>query len=345
MELKLAFIGFGVVGQGLAEILAGKKKEIAESTGAAFRAVAISDNVKGSLYDPKGLDLAKALAAVASKGTLESCDAPHKGWDALRTIRESNADVVLEVTFTNIQTGEPAMSHFKAALESGKHLATTNKGPTALALWELQDLARKKHVQFRYEGAVMAGTPVLNLAERFLAGNRFARIRGILNGTTNFILTNMETGKTYAQALKEAQDLGYAEAVPDADVEGWDALAKVVILANAVMGARLKVKDVERTGITKITPEDIRKAAAEGKRWKLIGEVRRDGDRIFAKVSPEKVDLLDPLASVGGATNAVTFSTDLIRDVTIVGPGAGRVETGFALLSDLLEIHRNLAKS
>ncbi len=342
MELKIAFIGFGVVGQGLAEILIRKNQELAGEHWADFRTVAISDNVKGSIYDPKGLDLKKALELVKSSGTLDGYDAPEKGWDALKTIRESNADVILEATFTNIETGEPAMSHFRAALESGKHLATTNKGPTALALKELKAIAGAHKVQFRHEGTVIAGTPVLNLAERFLAGNHIERIRGIFNGTTNFILTKMETGMTYADALKEAQDLGYAEAVPDADVEGWDALAKVVILANAVMGADLKVPDVERTGITRITPEDVEQAAAEGKRWKLIGEVRREGAGVLGKVSPEKVNLTDPLASVGGATNAITFSTDLVQDVTVVGPGAGRIETGFALFADLIEIHRNL---
>jgi homoserine dehydrogenase len=341
MQLKLALIGFGVVGQGLAEILT-RKADLPDGHGADFRVVAISDNVKGSVYNPKGLDLEKALEKVKATGKLDGYEAPEKGWDALKTIRKSNADVIVEATFTDIKTGEPAMSHFKAALEAGKHLATTNKGPTTLALKELMKLAEDHKVQFRYEGTVMAGTPTLNLAGRFLAGNRFERIRGIFNGTTNFILTKMETGMTYAAALKEAQELGYAEAVPDADVEGWDALAKVVILANAVMGADLKVADVARTGITRITPEDIQKAAREGKRWKLIGEVRRDGGKVVGKVSPEKVALTDPLASVGGATNAITFSTDLIQDVTIVGPGAGRIETGFALFSDLIEIHRNL---
>jgi len=342
MELKLALVGFGVVGQGLSEILVKKGKELAQSHGAIFRVVAVSDNVKGSVYDPKGLDLEKLLDRVKASGKIDGYGAPEKGWDAVKTIRESNADVVCEATFTDIKTGEPAMTHFKAAFESGKHLATTNKGPTALALRELTDLAESKGVQFRYEGTVMAGTPVLNLAQRFLAGNRFDRIRGIFNGTTNFILTQMETGMTYADALKKAQELGYAEAVPDADVEGWDALAKVVILANSVMGADLRVKDVARTGITQITPENIREAAAEQKRWKLIGEVRRDGTRVAGKVSPEKVDLTDPLASVGGATNAITFTTDLIQQVTVVGPGAGRTETGFALLADLLDIHRTL---
>jgi homoserine dehydrogenase len=167
-----------------------------------------------------------------------------------------------------------------------------------------------------------------------------SEIRGILNGTTNFILTNMEQGKSYEAALKEAQELGYAEAKPDADVEGWDALAKVVILAKSVMGADVGINDVDRTGITGITLDDIEQAKKEGKRWKLIGKVIRDGNTVRASVKPEKVKLTDPLASVGGATNALTFVTDLMGEVTIVGAGAGKTETGFSLLVDLLNIHR-----
>jgi homoserine dehydrogenase len=150
----------------------------------------------------------------------------------------------------------------------------------------------------------------------------------------------MEKGKSYADALKEAQDLGFAEAVPDADVEGFDAMAKVIILAKAVMGADIKVSDVDRSGITKITLQDIEAAKAQGKRWKLIGRVAREGGTVRASVRPEKLDVADPLAGVGGATNALTFTTDLIRNVTIIGPGAGKIETGYSILVDLLAIHR-----
>jgi homoserine dehydrogenase len=244
------------------------------------------------------------------------------------------------VSYTNIETGEPAYSHFKAALEAGKHLVTTNKGPTALFFKELSELAASKGADFRFEGTVLAGTPALNLAELCLAGNDIREIRGIMNGTTNFILTNMELGKSYEDALKEAQELGYAEAVPDADVEGWDALAKVVILSKSVMGADVGVSDVDRTGITGISVGDVEKAKKEGKRWKLIGKVTRDGDGIKASVAPTMVDITDPLASVGGATNALTFVTDLMGEVTIVGAGAGKIETGFSILVDLLEINR-----
>ena len=336
---KLAFIGFGVVGQGLAEILHEKKNELRKKYGFEYLLVAVSDFKKGSALLAGGLDIAKLLE-LAKNNKISEYPGAKTGLDALDTIRESGADIVVEVSYTDIETGEPAYSHFKAALEAGKHLVTTNKGPTALNFRELAGIAKKKGVQFRYEGTVLAGTPSLNLSDLCLAGNTIKEIRGIMNGTTNFILTNMETGKSYADALKEAQELGYAEAKPDADVEGWDAVAKVVILSKSVMGVDIGVKDVDRTGITGISLEDVEAAKKEGKRWKLIGRVTREGAGVRASVRPEKVALTDPLAAVGGATNALTFETDLLGDVTIVGPGAGRKETGFSLLIDLLTIHR-----
>jgi homoserine dehydrogenase len=336
---RLAIVGFGVVGQGLAEILLKHKTRFKEEHGFEYSVVAVSDFVKGAAYDPKGLDIAKLLALAKEHG-ISKYPGAITGWNAVDTIAKSNADIVIEATYTDIKTAEPAYTHFKAALKSGKHLVTTNKGPTALFFREVAALAKSAKVQFRYEGTVMSGTPALNLAELCLAGNEIREIRGIVNGTTNFILTNMEKGKSYADALKEAQDLGFAEAVPDADVEGFDAMAKVIILAKAVMGADIKVADVDRTGITKITLDDVNSAKAEGKRWKLIGRVAREGAAVRASVRPEKLDVADPLAGVGGATNALTFSTDLIRDVTIIGPGAGKIETGYSILVDLLAIHR-----
>lgn len=336
---KLAFIGFGVVGQGLAEILLDKGEELEERYGFECSVVAVSDFKKGSAYRPEGLDIAKLLE-LASRDAIGEYPGAETGWDALKTIEKSNADTIVEVSYTDIKTGEPAYAHFKAALGAGKHLVTTNKGPTALFFAELKELAASKGVHFRFEGTVLAGTPALDLAEFCLAGNGIGEIRGIMNGTTNFILTNMERGKSYEAALKEAQELGYAEAVPDADVEGWDALAKVMILAKSVMGADIGVHNVDRTGITGITLDDVEKAKESGKRWKLIGRVVREGGGVRASVRPEMIDMTDPLAAVGGATNALTFATDLLGEVTIVGPGAGKAETGFSLLSDLLQIHR-----
>jgi homoserine dehydrogenase len=220
-------------------------------------------------------------------------------------------------------------------------VVTSNKGPVALNYRELAELARKNSVEYMIEGTVMSGTPVINLVRNTLAGNDISSIRGILNGTTNFILTHMEAGRSYEEVLAEAQKLGYAEADPTADVEGFDALAKATILANVVMGENLRPDEIPCKGITAITRDDIEKAKAQGKRWKLIGEIKRNRGKVAASVTPMMVDFEDPLAGVMGAVNAVTFATDLVGDVTITGAGAGRTETGFSILIDILEIHRN----
>jgi homoserine dehydrogenase len=337
MTQRIALIGFGTVGQGLAEILLNKEKELKERYGYEYAVVGISDIAWGTVYNPDGLDLPTLLADAKAKKRFSK---DVKEWDSLALIKESNAAVVCELAFTDLEAGEPAISHCKAAFDTGKHVVTSNKGPAALAYRELKEMANKKNVQFLIEGTVMSGTPVINLMEGPLAGCTITAARGILNGTTNYILTRMEEGMSYEEALTKAQELGYAEADPTGDVEGYDARGKVTILANVVMGTSLNINDVSCQGITKITPENIARAKAENCRWKLIGSVKKEGDKIIASVAPEKLPLSHPLAGVMGATNAMTFTTDLLGDVSIVGPGAGRTETGFSILTDLLKIHR-----
>ncbi len=344
MQFKIAFIGFGTVGQGLTEILLEKKDMLGEKYDFHFKIVAISDIMKGAVYDEDGLDMEKILELVKEGKKLDEYPTGVKEMDSMATIQETNADTVIEVTYTDIKTGEPALTHIKAALNAGKNVISTNKGPVVKQVMELLDLAASNNVHYGFEGVVLAGTPVLNLAKFTLAGNKITGFKGILNGTTNYILTRMEEGMLYDDALKKAQELGYAEADPTGDVEGLDALGKVVILSNVVLGKNLSVNDVQRKGITGITGEDVKKAKAEGKRWKLIGsaEIQSDGS-VKAKVSPEKLPLSDPLAGVCEAINALTYYTDELGPVTIVGPGAGRRETGFSLLIDLLEINRKLS--
>jgi homoserine dehydrogenase len=336
--MRALLIGFGTVGQGLAELLLEKSADLIESHGADIKVTGIADMLKGSAYDPAGLDLTTALAMAEEGRSLSDWPDVGSDWDAPAMIANADADVVVEATYTDIETGQPATDHIRAALERGLHVTTTNKGPTALYCRELTELAARNDVRFLFEGTVMAGTPLLNLIRETLAGSTVTDMRGILNGTTNYILTQMEGGMDYDSALAQAQELGYAEAVPDADVLGWDALAKVTILANVVFGADLKPSDSPCQGITEITPDEIATAAADGKRHKLIGRVWRDGDAVRASVAPQLVNLDHPLAGVGGATNAMTITTDTLGDVTVVGPGAGRRETGFSLLNDLIAI-------
>ncbi|WP_455140816.1 homoserine dehydrogenase [Candidatus Hodarchaeum mangrovi] len=342
---RICFIGWGVVGQGLTEILLEQKSELKNRYGFQFKVVAIADKVKGSVYDENGLDLAKLLKIVKETGKINDYPEGIKGWDSIKTITESNANLVVEASWTDINTGEPAISHVKAAIKCYKHVVMTNKGPIALAAKDLLKMAEKNGVQLKFEGTVLSGTPAISLGLNNLAGSKITKIMGIVNGTTNYILSEMEKGLEYETALKQAQQLGYAEADPTADVEGYDALGKVVILSNVILGANITKDQVPCKGITKITSKDIEEAKKEGKRWKLIAGVElKDDGSVEAFVKPQKIPLDHPLASVGGPINALTYTTKYLGDITIVGPGAGREATGYALLTDILDIHRSLTK-
>ncbi len=338
MKHKIAILGFGTVGKGITEILLNKKEYLKNKYDFEYDIVAVADFVFGNVYNPDGLDIHLMLQEAKEKKKFSK---DLTDWDNLELIRNCNADILCELTFTDLNTGGPAVDHVKAALESGKHVVTSNKGPAALFYPEMKKIADKNGVKFMIEGTVCAGTPVINLADGPLAGCKISKIRGILNGTTNYMLSEMEKGMDYDEVLKIAQELGYAEADPTGDVEGYDARGKVTILANIVMGASLKINDVSCKGITQITSEDIEKAKKENKRWKLIGSVEKKDGKVSGSVAPEMVDMSHPLAGVMGATNALTFTTDLLGDVTIVGPGAGKIETGFSILTDILDIHRN----
>lgn len=340
--IRLALIGFGNVGKGFTQILIDKGDWYAEKFQVRFRIVAINDLLHGSAYNPDGLDLAAVLRFVAKGGNLSDLPGWGNHWDALDTIARCNADAVVEISYTNLKTGQPAISHLVAALEHGKHAVTSNKGPVALKYRELSTLAQSRNLQIGVEGTVMSGTPALHLGQDLLAGAGLRRVQGIFNGTTNYILTQMEAGASYEEALAQAQRQGFAEADPTGDVEGYDAAGKVAILSALLMDTPLDLEQVERTGITGITSGDVLQAKAAGQRWKLIGSLEKRPEGVVASVKPVCLPLSNPLAEVNGATNAITYTTDLLGDVTLIGPGAGRLETGYALICDLLWISGNI---
>ncbi|MBT8477314.1 MAG: homoserine dehydrogenase, partial [Gemmatimonadetes bacterium] len=212
MEYRLAIIGFGNVGQGFAEILSDHGPRLLEQFGVQFRIVGVSDNLKGSIHDPAGFDPADLLDAVRLSGNLGGVDAPERGWDGVEMARQSSADVVVELSYTDLETGEPATSHIKAALEAGKHVVTTNKGPVALHYAELAAMARERGLEIGVEGTVMSGTPTVLNGMNLLRAAGIKRVQGILNGTWNYILSRMEDGSSYDDALQEALDNGYGEA-------------------------------------------------------------------------------------------------------------------------------------
>lgn len=335
--MRILLNGLGNVGQGLVALLRDRQAALRAQYGFEPRLVGVVTRTRGALYHPDGLDTAQLLSA-AERGAL----AAYPAVEGLRRdlsaadILALGVDALVEASPTDLHTGQPALDLCLLALRHGAHVVTANKGPVAVAYPQLMQTARDHGRRVLYEGTVMAGTPSLRLAQEALAGCVITRARGIVNGTTNYILTRMEAGMDYASALAEAQALGYAEADPTADVDGWDAAGKVLILSAALFGRPLALADMAVSGIRHLTRDDIARAAVEGERWKLIAEVTPAGGRVEAVRLP----LGDPLAGVAGATNAITYETDLLGAVTLIGAGAGRRETGFALLADLLALHR-----
>ena len=344
-HVRLSIIGFGVVGQGLAELLVAKKDMLRQDFDVDVSLVSVANSRHGFIYREEGLDIPTLLELTSAHRPLSE----HPGircWESpLAGLRAIGGDVLAEATGTNLRDAEPGLSHIRAALSQGMHVTTANKGPAALAANELFALAQQHNVQLRMESTVMAGTPVISTVREGLAGARVYAARGILNGTTNYILTAMAQGRDYAEVLAEAQAQGYAEADPTADVEGYDVVAKTMILAALVFGRTLKPEQVQRQGITTITKEQVQQALAAEKRIKLVASLRmgREGNdstagSIIARVEPVALPLHDPLARIDGVMNAITFQTDTLAEVTISGPGAGRLQTGQGLLADLLAI-------
>tara|TARA_B100000929_G_scaffold167457_1_gene132618 strand:+ start:2213 stop:3235 length:1023 start_codon:yes stop_codon:yes gene_type:complete len=337
--MRLILVGFGTVGRGVAENLLASEPELLVA-GAEPRVVAVVDPVVGSVRHEGGLDLETLLKLADAGESLASYPRAEPVADLKEVLDAAGGDVLVELTPTDLHTGEPGLGHVRAALKAGLHVVTTNKGPIALAYDDLRNRAHKAGVQLRFEGTVLSGTPVLNLCEAGLTGAGIREIRGVVNGTCNFILTEMEGGTGYAKALSKAQHLGYAEADPSGDVEGWDAAAKVLILANSVLNANLKLGDVKRTGISGLTVDDIQTACAAGKTWRLIARISQGENGWKAKVGPEKVNRADPEGSLTGPENLLIFDTEALGEVTITGPGAGRRATGHAVIADLLAVHR-----
>ncbi|WP_100372779.1 homoserine dehydrogenase [Bacillus sp. FJAT-45037] len=341
MTHQIALIGFGGVGQGVVRLLKEKYEYVSTQYKCHFKVVSICDLYKGSLHCDDGLDLDSIIASIDRDRTLDHYQDHSgliRGLTAKETIERTNAKTIIEMTYTNVETGQPAIDHCKTAFTNKRNVILTNKGPVAIAKQELEREARKHGVRFFYEGAVMSGTPAIRMPKMTLCGNEFLKVQGILNGTTNYMLTQMEQGLDYDEALGKAQQLGYAEADPTNDVKGFDVLYKVLILSQELFGVVLRKEQVSCVGIEKITPDLIEEATREGKRWKLLGSIEKTDDGVQAFVKPVKVPLSDPLASVNGATNAITYDCDISGAITLIGAGAGIKETAFAVLIDLIHL-------
>jgi len=322
----MAIFGFGTVGKGVAEVLL-KKERLLKNLIGDFKVVAIADS-KSSLYGD--FDLREAIEYKIKHGRLPRDERARDLFDI------ESFDLLIEATPTNVFDGEPGLGYIREALKRGINVVTSNKGPLVVAFKELNDLAEKKGVHLGYEATVGGAMPVIKLVKKDLAGNQIIKILGILNGTCNYILSRMESEKIgYDQIILEAQQLGIAEADPSYDVEGIDAAAKLVIIANSLLGLDAKFEDVRITGIKNITPEAFDVALKKGYTIRLIAEADEDGK---LEVAPRLVKLTNPLA-VYGTLNALLIKADLAKELFVIGRGAGKYETASAIISDIIDIY------
>jgi homoserine dehydrogenase len=335
----LALLGFGNVGRALARLLLRKEAELKDRYGITFTVTGIATGRHGAAIDPAGLDLDKALGLVESGQSL-SLIARLPVSDSLDFVRKIPADVLFENSPVNHQTGQPAIDHLHLALELGMHAITANKGPVVHAYRELTELAEKMGRKFYFESTVMDGAPIFSLFRSTLPAAQVLGLRGILNSTTNLILTRMENGESFDEAVKYTQSIGLAETDPSADVDGWDAAIKVAALVTVLMDIPLTPQQVDRTGIRGITAERIKAAKADRKRWKLVCTAERDGVNVKACVAPELVSPASPLYNIAGSSSIIEFKTDVLGNLSITETDPTPANTAYGLLADFINAVR-----
>ena len=332
---KLALLGFGNVGKALARLLLDKQAGLRELYGITFSVTGIATGRHGAAIDPGGIDLERALLHGLDGLGREAPPA-----DAFDFIRRSRADVLFENSPVNYESGQPAVDHLRAALELGMHAITANKGPVVHAYRELTELARAQGRRFYFESAVMDGMPVFSLFRETLPAARLKSFRGVFNSTTNLILTRMEGGESFDEAVRYAQSIGIAETDPSGDIDGWDAAVKVAALVTVLMGVPMKPQQVQRQGIRGITPADIERARQEGKRWKLVCSALKSGGDVVAQVEPTVVTVDSPLYGVSGTTSIAQFETDVLGRLSVIEEDPGPHTTAYGLLADFLNAVR-----
>lgn len=329
-------LGFGVVGQSFVKLLLSHSTDLYNDYGIKPKVVACADN-GGVVTCDQGLDLDRLLNVKKKKKSIIHYGAKGNRSEILDVIENIDAEVVIELTPTNIVDGEPGKNHIISAMKSGKNVITVNKGPLALEFPSLMELAEYNRIAFKFSGTVGGGTPILEFAKRCLKGDRIISFEGILNGTTNYILSKMYEGLNFSEALQDASEKGYAEKDPTLDVDGFDAAAKLVIASNFVMNMKSTMKDVSREGIRDVKPSQVLTERKNGNAMKLIASC--DGKNLVVK--PKPVSMKDPIC-VDGILNAITFTCQHSGQQTIIGKGAGGMETASAILRDLIDIRSTI---
>lgn len=339
--LRLAVRGFGHVGQAFARILAERGAELKSRYGLRLLVTVAGDST-GAVWSESALAPGALLAAKAAGGLAK---APDADWHAAPTFAEAMAaapcDVLVDLSPTDIATGGEALRDTRAALQAGLHLVTANKGPLVAAWRELHQVARERGAHLKYGGATAAALPTAGLAHYELAGSRVSRIEGVLNGTSNFILTAMAEGREYAEALAEAQRRGIAERDPRLDVEGYDTAVKLLLLCNSILGTEFSLADIPRQGITSVTASEAAAARRRGGGLKLLARAWRDeGGAVQRSVAVTELDPGHLLSRVDGTEKGIVFHTDLMGRLAVIGGGSGPTPAAASVLRDLINLGR-----
>ena len=334
--MRTILIGLGTIGQSYCQLLENRKVDLLTNYGIDSKIVAVADS-KGVAIDEKGININDILSIKKNNKSVSDLSIGDKSKTSIDLIEEIDAELLVDATPTNIQDGEPSASLLESAMKTKKNIITANKGPLALAFSSIIEKADYNNVILKYSATVGGGTPILEFGRKCLEADRILEMHAILNGTTNYILTEMDDrGLSFQDALKEAQELGYAETDPTLDIDGFDAAAKLVIMGNLLLGKELVLNDLKIEGIRDITQKDITKAKDNGNTIKLIASVNN-----MAKVEPVIISKDDPM-SVGGALCSVKFVSEFAGEEIIIGKGAGGMETASAMIRDLVEIKQNM---
>ena len=337
-EYKIALLGFGNVGQALAELLLEKKNDLIENPGVSFRVVGIASGSHGAAINPRGFSLNDVLTSYREGLSLDELSKSPIA-DSGDFIGKCNADILVETSPVNYQDGEPAISYIQQALDLGLHVVTANKGPVVHGYQQLTKMAKQAGVSFLFESAVMDGAPVFSIARCGLPGAKVKRISGLLNSTTNLILTRMESGETQEDAIAYAQSIGIAETDPSGDIDGWDAAVKVSALVTVLMDIPLTPDQVDRSGIRGLTLENIHDATKSGNRWKLVCSAEIDQKSpsgISASVQPQQVGPDSLLYNITGTSSVLEIETDVLGKLSLIEQDPTPRTTAYGLLADML---------
>ncbi len=328
---NLAIVGFGNVGRAFLRMLIAKESELRRKYDIRWRLTGVATRRVGWFADADGFN---PIALLNGRWPAQAASvAPPK--NVREWLERAKADVFFEASSLEAQTGQPAMEHLKSALESGAHAISANKGPIVHAYRELSALAKEKGKQFLFESTVMDGVPIFSLFPTGLPATELRGFSGVLNSTTNVVLTEIEKGRTFADAVARAQAMGIAETDPTADLDGWDAAVKVAALAIVLMGADVKIEQVQRTGIRDLSEDKIRSVRASGMRYKSVCRAERRGDAVDCCVQPELLLATDPFAGLEGTSSAVRFDLEMFG-LAIVEQNPGIEATAYGLLADFV---------